>query len=355
MKSIKSILVISLCLGLVLPVFGQSLEETLETMAKENAKGYLGPVVTAFGLGVNSGTFHTAKSHSLLGFDFKLGVSMTMVEDAGTEYNFAVPDVDIDFDVSGHSVTLNPNDVYETDRTSATFFGANESYDIEVDETAAIDLIAQQISTSSGGLLSVQDVKDQLGTEISSAISQNVPAIKTPVGFDLPAFPMVMPQFSLGLPMDIELTLRGFPSADLGDAGELSFFGFGGKIGLNQFVPVPIPFLPRVAVGYYMTSLKIGDMLESNHSIATLQVSKSIPFITVYGGFGLESSDMDVSYTYTDELTGTTIPIAFSLEGDNSFRTIVGMRLKLAVISINADYNIGEYPVVNLGVGLTLR
>jgi len=353
MRTIKTILVFSLCLGLVLPVFGQSLEETLETMAKENAKGYLGPVVTAFGLGVNSGTFHNAKPHKFLGFDFKLGVSMTMVEDAGTEYNFAVPDLDIDFDVSGYSVMLNPNDVYESDRTSATFFGANESYDIEVDETAAIDLIAQQISTSSG--LSVDQVKTQLGSQISTAISQNVPAISTPVGFDLPVFPMVMPQFSLGLPMDIEVTLRGFPSADLGDAGELSFFGFGGKIGINQFIPLPIPFLPQVSVGYYMTSLKIGDILESNHSIATLQVSKSIPIITVYGGFGLESSSMDVSYDFTDDLTGTTVPIKFSLDGDNSFRTIVGLRLKLAIISINFDYSLGEYPVINAGMGLTLR
>ena len=61
---------------------------------------------------------------------------------------------------------------------------------------------------------------------------------------------MIMPQFSLGLPMDIELTLRGIPPLELPeDMGELSFFGFGGKIGINQFIPLPIPFLPRVATG----------------------------------------------------------------------------------------------------------
>ncbi len=355
MKTIKNILVFGLCMVFTVQIYGQSLEETLQTMAEKNAKGYLGPVVTAFGLGVNSGTFHNAKPHKFLGFDVKIGASMTMIEDAGSEYEFAVPNIDLDFQVGGYDITLNPDDIYESNRTSSTFFGANESNDIEVDETVATDLIAEQIATGSGGLITAAQAKSMFASEISNAISNNVPVLSTPPGFDLPAFPMVMPQFSLGLPMDIELTLRGFPAADLGDAGELSFYGFGGKIGINQFIPVPIPFLPQVSVGYYMTSLKVGDILESNHSIATLQISKSIPILTVYGGFGLESSSMDVSYDYTDELTGTTVPIGFSLDGENSFRTTVGVRIKLAVISINADYSVAEYPVMHAGFGLTLR
>jgi len=164
-----------------------------------------------------------------------------------------------------------------------------------------------------------------------------------------------MPQVSLGLPMSIELTLRGFPETDLGDMGKLSFVGFGGKIGINQFIPIPNIALPQVSVGYYLTSLKIGDVLDASNSILTLQASKSIPFLTVYGGFGLESSSMDVSYTYVDQVTNTELPIKFSLDGQNSFRTIVGARLKLAIISINADYNVGEFNTLNLGVGLTLR
>ena len=76
------------------------------------------------------------------------------------------------------------------------------------------------------------------------------------------------------------------------------------------------------------------------NSIATLQLSKSIPFLTVYGGFGLESSSLDVDYTYTDAITNTEIPIKFSLDGDNKFRTTVGARIKLAFTSINVDYNI---------------
>lgn len=168
---------------------------------------------------------------------------------------------------------------------------------------------------------------------------------------NLGIMPMVMPQVSVGLPMDIELTLRGFPSYELEEGmGELSFYGFGGKIGINQFIPVPNLVLPQFSVGYYMTNLAVGDIFSANNSIMTLQVSKSIPFLTVYGGFGLESSSMSVSYS-SDDLGD----IEFDLDGDNSFRTTLGVRVKLAVISINADYNIGEYNTANLGVGFTLR
>ena len=348
-KTIKYLLIglVTLSMG-----FSQSLEESLESMAKANAQGYLGPMVTAFGMGINSGTFHNAKPHSLLGFDLKLGVSMTSITDAGKTFEFALPDHDIPVTVGSYDLLLNPNDIYSSDRTAPTMFGEKEGTEIGVNSAAAEDEIYTQLMSESG--LTRAELEIALGSDITSAVN-GIEPLTTPGGFDLPAVPMAVPQFSLGLPMEIELTLRGMPAQDLGDLGEFTFFGFGGKIGLNQFVPIPNLVLPRVAVGYYITNVGVGDILTMNNSIATLQVSKSIPFLTVYGGFGLESSSLEVDYTYTDELTGETLPIKFSMDGDNSFRTTVGARLKLAILSINADYNIGEFNTVNVGVGLTLR
>ena len=141
---------------------------------------------------------------------------------------------------------------------------------------------------------------------------------------------------------------------DIEGMGKLTFSGFGGKIGLNQFIPIPNIALPHIAVGYYMTNVGIGSIMKMKNSIATLQVSKSIPFLTVYGGFGLENSSLDVKYNYIDELTNTEIPINFNIDGGNKFRTTVGGRLKLFLLTINADYNIGEFNTYNIGVGFTL-
>ncbi|MFQ6613908.1 MAG: DUF6588 family protein [Fidelibacterota bacterium] len=361
-KNIFKLLTVVMGLGLMAPVTGQDLQSTLESLAKNNAEGYLGPAVTAFGMGVNSGTFHTARPHKMLGFDVTLNVAATAITDAGQTYDFYIPpaDVNIPIDVNGtnYSVTLNLDDVYESDRTSSTLFGDNTSNAITVDENTASDAIYSSLASQTG--LSQTQLQALIpSSTITGLLSAYVPTINTPKGFNLPAFPMVMPQVSVGLPMSIELTLRGFPKAKLGDMGELSFIGFGGKIGLNQFIPIPNLVLPRITVGYYMTTLTMGDIITANNSIATLQVSKSIPFLTVYGGLGLESSSMDVSYDYQymDPATGSTSNenVSFTLDGKNTFRTIVGVRLKLAIISINADYNVGEFNTFNIGVGLTLR
>ncbi|RMF07136.1 MAG: hypothetical protein D6762_08160 [Candidatus Neomarinimicrobiota bacterium] len=314
-------------------------------------------------MGVNSGTFHTARPHKMLGFDVTINVAATMITDAGKTYDFYIPpsNVDIPIDVSGvgsYTVTLNLDDVYESDRTSSTLFGEKTSHDITVDEAAASAAIYGSLAQQSG--LSQDQIQSLVpASTISGLLTDYVPTIKTPQGFNLPAFPMVMPQASIGLPMSIELSVRGFPKMPAGDLGDLSFFGFGGKIGLNQFIPIPNLVLPRVSVGYYYTNLDLGSIISVKNSISTLQISKSIPFLTVYGGVGLESSSMDVSYDYqyTDPATQETSTdnVSFTMDGKNTFRTIVGVRLKLAILSINADYNMGEFNTANIGVGLTLR
>ena len=352
-RAIKYFLITAVSIGLG---YSQSLEETVESMARANAQSYLGPMVTAFGMGINSGTYHNAKPHSFLGFDIKMGISFTPISDKGKIYDFALPDALIDIDMGGTigTISLNPSDIYEEDRTSSTMFGENISNSIEIDDSelksAIITALAISLSQPEDEISSI------FGTEIDNVVSNhNIQAIKTPAGLNIPFVPMAVPQLSVGLPMDIEITVRGTPSLESDNFGKLTYFGFGGKIGLNQFIPIPNIALPRIAVGYYSTNLAGGDIMKMKNSIATLQVSKSIPFLTVYGGFGLENSSLDVDYTYTDALTNIQTPITFNLDGDNRFRTTVGGRLKLAMLTINADYNIGEFNTYNIGLGLTLR
>lgn len=353
----KKLVIGMMILSFVLPVWGQSLEGTLEELAKENAKGYLGPVVTAFGTGVNSGTFRTAKSHKLLGFDVTVNVSATTVSDEGLEYDFYIPDqVTLPFnvtDTTSYDIVFDGDSLFPGDRTSSTFFGEQESHSISPDGSYASNEIKDQLVNTYGvNQLVVDNIPD---SEIITSVNELI--IKTPQGFNISALPMVIPQVSVGLPLDIEITLRGFPPTELpDDAGKLSFFGFGGKIGLNQFIPIPL-FPVDLAAGWYSTNLTIGDILDASNSILTFQASKSIPFITVYGGIGIESSSLDVSYdAILDPNNPSEVtPIGFSLEGNNTFRTIVGLRLKLLLLSINADYSVGEFNSFNLGVGFSLR
>ena len=359
------ILIFTIGFGVGAP-HSQSLESTLQNMLDKNAKGYLGPMVTTFGMCMNSGTYHIAKPHKLLGFDFKVNVALTTVTDAGKTYDFYLPDDSMSVPITIGSeelpLSISPDDIYEVDRVSSTMFGDDIFNTIEVDNTKLENAIIAQL-TSQYSDLTENEIRDQFSSEISTAVnSAPVSAITTPIGYNLPAVGLPIGQVSIGLPKDIEISLRGMPSQDLGDIGKLSLNGFGGKIGLNQFIPLPNLVLPYFSVGYYSTNLSIGNIVEMKNSITTLQVSKSIPVITLYGGIGMEKSSLDISYTYigddpeTDAVeTDADVPISFNMEGENQFRTTVGARLKLAILTINADYNMGEFNTVNFGVGLTLR
>ncbi len=354
-KLLKHLTVLLFSVLMIIPVFAaDDLEETLESLVSDNAKGYLGPGGTAFGTAMNSGIFRTAKPHSFLGFDFTINIVAAQIPDADKTYDFAIPDIAFTYNYLGQDVNiaLNPDDFYAADRTAYNLFGKKQSKEIAADQSAATAAVITQIATATGA--SEADIQTNAGTDIASVVGVAVPDIATPPGFNFSYMPAVIPQFAVGLPFDIEVMLRGGLEADLGDAGKFSFMGYGAKVGLNQFIPVQIPLMPRLSAGYYMTNMKIGDILESTNSILSLQASKSLPFITVYAGYGLESSTLDVSYNYLDADDNPTA-VEFSLDGKNESRMTVGGRLKLAMLSINADYNIGEYNSYNLGIGITLR
>ncbi len=365
MKSItRTTLFAVLILAMTLPLQAEDLGVKLQNLISDNAHGFLAPAPTAFGSDINSGTFHTAASHKFLGFDFTLNASLTEIPDADLNFNFILPNETLPFTVpfmgSSVDVNLSLDDLYEDDRSVPTIFGSKTGGSIDVDEQKAENVIAQQISDQTGS--PVEYVISNAGPAIIAEIqAANLTPIITPGGIDLSLVPMVIPQFAVGLPFDLEVMLRGYPETNFENIGKVSFLGFGAKIGLNQFIPLLIPFLPRFSAGYYQTNLTIGTILDASNTILNLQASKAIPFITVYGGYGIETSSMDVSYDYEDvsynyeDGTRTVQNIAFTIDGKNKNRITAGARFKLGVLSLNADYSQGEYTSYNLGLGITLR
>ena len=357
-KNILRMGTIVLAFSIASPVWGQDegLEGTLRQMVEKNAEGYLQPMVTAFGTGVNNGIFRIARPHKILGFDLTINGSLTTIPKAAQTYDFFIPSTDVEtitFEIPGYTpvdVSLNLDTFYEQDRTVSTFFGPNIDSEelnlITVDQAAAEAGIRSQLAA--GGI--PQSAIDLIAPSFADTITAHLPDIAIPGILNIAAFPMVMPQLGLGLPFGIELTLRGFPEIPLGDSSFIAFSGYGIKIGLNRFIPtIPLVF-PAISIGYYATNLNLDDFITLNSSIISLQVSKSVPFLTVYGGLGIENSKLVVDVTDLP-LLDTDVEIS----GTNKMRLTVGGRLKLALLSINVDYNIGEYSAINAGIGLTLR
>ncbi|MFQ6617766.1 MAG: DUF6588 family protein, partial [Fidelibacterota bacterium] len=101
----------------------ESLLDKIQKMAEEIGKNYLKPFVTAFGTNLNSGLYHTAKTHGILGFDLGLRVMTAFVPEEDKTFNAVLPD-----SVGVGNIKFASEDVYgEGPYETATVFGDKDA------------------------------------------------------------------------------------------------------------------------------------------------------------------------------------------------------------------------------------
>ena len=118
------LIVFAFCAGII---SAQSLEERLKSMVSSNAEMYVNPLVTAFGSGMNSGWFHSAKPHKLLGFDIGVRAMMVTFPDDQKIFEFDISQLsDYSFStlISTYSISLTAADLYPNHEVP-TFFGSD--------------------------------------------------------------------------------------------------------------------------------------------------------------------------------------------------------------------------------------
>ena len=288
-------------------LFGDTLEERLSKFAGDNGKNYMKPFITAFGTNLNTGWFQTAKVTKPFHFGIILNTMVTFI-----------PDDDKTF------TATNPfPELYKgVDTLSATVFGDD------------------------GGYFAPTDAADSAGIYI----------LRLPSGIDLSMVPLVIPQVFFGLPKSIELTARYCPPVELSkDIGKMSFWGIGVKYQVSKLIPLcPV----AIALQGTYQQLKLGDIITSNSTFFNAQASKKIPLIpiTLYGGIGFESTELTAEYEYTYQTLNdpVTESVELNIKGDNEFRVTAGLKLRLLLIDICADYSLGKYSVARVGLGVSL-
>lgn len=363
MKPILSFfLSILFILTLGTPLFAVDFQEQLQKMAAENAENYISPFSTAFGSGMNSGLYHTAKPHSLLGFDVGIKMALTFVPDEDLTFiwdmgnSLTIPVSDV-FGIPNNELTINPNNIY-TERETPTVFGDKEQATLSPDPDAAWNEVTTALKSHG---LSDDDINN-LSSEIHDLINNQIKPIPTVMGIGFDMLPVAIPQVSVGLIMGTEVLIRYLPPYEITDLGEINFLGIGIKHNLSQYIPIPM-FPVDITGQYVWQKLEIGDLLESNHTAINIHVSKGLGIpglsITPYLGAGIEMSDLKISdYTITGSgnplIDGTTVN-GFTLDGENKTRLSAGVRLGLGFITINGDWNLGAYQTASVGLGITLR
>jgi len=256
--------------------------DRLTDLPKDELKGYATPLATWTGTYLNSGGYYSASVSKLFGFKLSLVGMMIMVPDDQTTFTLT------------------------DDSESATFFG---------DKGAAIP-----------------------GTRGYAVY---------PPGINKTSVPAAMPQIAVST-LGSEVMLRFIPETTIEDV-KVDLLGVGVKHSISQYIPL-IPVDIAVQVLYNKVSITSPELDLSTTNLAfNAHASRSFGLVTLYGGLQYEQTSMDIDYTFTGagfEGIDEDEKFSLSLDGDNNVRLTVGAALRLAVLVINADVNIGSQTAI---------
>ncbi len=315
-------------------------------------KAYLTPWANAFGSSLNGGWYNTAKPHKFGGFDITTNVSVGMVPTSAET-----------FDVT--KIGLSPS-----------------------------------LSVSGTGIASTAAGPKTTNTQMSyNQSGVALTTFNTPKGTALNFVPVPMAQVGLGLPFGTELKFRFIPKIAIGD-GNISLWGvglvhslvqylpgskllpfdvslFGGYTKLKSNIPMSLQPDPAVAQNYTSPYSNVFAKQNLNFSESALNVSLiaslNLPVITLYGGLGycktqteikiqgdfptpvlVATPDPHVEYNNSGVKKGTDFP-DIDIKNFSGLRANIGLRIKLAVITIHADYTKAQYNVYSAGLGVSFR
>ncbi len=316
-------------------------------------QAYLSPWASAFGSGLNGGWYNTAKPHKFGGFDITTNISVGMVP------------------------------------TSA------ETFDVtKLGLSSALTVTGTGIASTAAGpktSTTTMSFNDPSGVSLAS--------FSTPKGSALKYIPVPMAQVGLGLPLGTELKFRFIPKISIGD-GNISLWGIGLVHSLVQYLPgnkllpfdvslfggytnlksnIPLSLQPDAAVAQNYTSPYSNVFAKQNLSFnesalnISLIASLNLPVVTLYGGLGYCKTQTEikvqgnfptpvlvatptphVEYNNSGVKKGSDFP-DIDIKNFSGLRANIGLRIKLAVITIHADYTKAQYNVYSAGLGVSFR
>lgn len=324
-------------------------------------ENYVRPYANGFGANLNTGWNNSARPYKKLGFDLRVNAAFAVV-----------PSSDQFFNIAELESQFEEIQVLNSSGFTPTIAGDSNS----------------------------RAVVGRTYTNPSTGQQEELFSFELPNGSGFRYAPTPLVQATVGLIKDTDVSLRlvpaiGVPNTD----AEVSVFGIGAKHGLNQWIPggTLLPVDLSIQFGYTKFTFDVqtdvnpesgSDIynpydpsewngqevsIESSGYTANLLVGKSLPVLSVFAGVGFQSSTTDIaasgsypvtvpnenynssSQPETKAIEAITDPISISIDGTNSVHALAGFRIRLGFIAISGSYTLSDYPVANVGVGLSFR
>ncbi len=340
-------------------VQAQDLTETLTKMAGSAAQGYVQPVASGFGADLNGGWFHKSPQTKIFGIDLELGFvamgTFTTEENktfsASGAFRFGGGAVGTGSQAENIAKNI-PNYALLPALQKQQVIDAISSKEFQVGISGPTIVGTKQDTMKIAIPASTITANGQ--TYTINGNTQRLDGV-TGVLDGAAMIPLAAPQASIGTIYGTQLTFRYLPDVEISkEIGKFKYFGFGIQHNLGMWLPIPVV---DVSASFFTQNLKVGTIFESKATAFGLNASKQLGFaflnVTPYAGFMLESSKMNVTYNFeVDKGNGVkeTIPVGFELIGENKSRITVGLGIRLLVVNINVDYNIGKQNSATAGL-----
>jgi hypothetical protein len=162
-------------------------------------------------------------------------------------------------------------------------------------------------------------------------------------------FSLFIPQVGFGTYYGTDIIVRGLPGVSLSNYGSLYMYGGAIRHSISSYLKLPLDISIQAGLEkLYVKEHNSAQSFSANSSFVNFQLSKTLFFLTFYGGVQYEKYDMIVNYKFMD------YNFVFNQSNVNSVRSFAGMTLSLGLMKINSDINYNKRLSISTGVGLSL-
>lgn len=362
----KIVLLFALMISTAMEVSAQDFTQIFKAPEKDAEaylNNYIGPGMLSFANGMAGGWYNTAKPHKPLGFDLTVTVNVANIPKAERSFLFNSGDYD-NIQLSGGGSAQLPtlaggepdeqlalSGKYEhTDGKTYVYtsdsFDAPKGLDVEQFPIAGVPVPLIQLGI---GVIKNTDIKIRYGnlnrTFEGSNNSKSVYSVNL---------------FGLGVMHDFKQWIPAIKHLPIDMSVFVGFSRFKARVDIDVNKDVSDPS----SVGYVADGF--AEMTSNTTTIQAL-ISKKLSILTPYIGIGYNAvgSGIKVKGKFTNNnLRDTdgnptsltlTDPVDLTFGGGSSLRTTLGMRIKLAVLTLHADYTLQKYNMLTVGVGISFR
>ncbi len=322
---------------------------TIKSLSKDAATGYVGPAINSFGSNLNTGWVTKAPSPTKFSFSLELKVIAmgSVIDDASKVFSSSGT---FRF-TSSQADQLVQNIPVPSDRADIKKQILDREFAVGISGPTIVGSGDQRVNVTFNG---------QSFTSKQSGITYNVPTQNITLtdvkGFlnNISLFPTAAIQLGVGTFLGTNFAVRWFPKVNIKNLGDFTYWGFGAMhnpaVWFNDQLPVDF------AVGGFYQDLQVGTIFETKASMFGLYASKTFGMIiafTPYIGLTTEKSTttIDYNYNYTD---GNGVQqqanVHFDMNGANSTGFTVGAAFKLAILNLNIDYKFANIKTVSAGL-----